>query len=203
VPSPYGAAVHATDLGTDRLVRYALDPAADAERFRPDGEIAMPPGSGPRHLAYHPTEPVAFALCELDCTLVVLDVDPATGRLQPRTAVSTLPADAGDGSIGAEVRVHPDGRRIYVSNRGHDSIATFAYDAPDETPELLGHVPSGGRTPRHFTIDPTGRLLLAANQDSGTIVSFALDDPSGIPRQIGVVAELSQPVCLTFAEVTP
>ena len=89
-----------------------------------------------------------------------------------------------------------------MSNRGHDSIATFAFDAPDATPTLLGHVPSGGRTPRHFTIDPTGRLLLSANQDSGTIVSFALDDPSGIPREIGIVADLPQPVCLTFAEVT-
>ena len=197
VPDPGGTSVYATDLGTDRIMRYVLD----GNGLRCADDTPMQPGSGPRHLAFHPSRPLAFVLCELDSTLVVADVDRSTGHLHPRTAVSTLPGRVDGDSIAAEVAVHPDGSRVYVSNRGHDSIATFAVDAAGGPPELLGHVPSGGRTPRHFAIHPSGRLLLAANQDTGTIVSFELDDHSGVPQQIGVAAEVSQPVCLTFVEV--
>ncbi len=198
VSAPDGTSVYATDLGTDRIVRYVRE--SEPDRLQHTDETVMASGSGPRHLVFHPDRPVAFALCELDCTLVVLDVEPDTGRLHPRAAVSTLPADVDGGSIAAEVCVHPDGHRIYVSNRGDDSIATFAFEASDAIPELLGHVSSGGRTPRHFAIHPSGRLLVAANQDSDALVAFELDDASGIPQRIGVAAEVSQPVCICFVE---
>jgi 6-phosphogluconolactonase len=114
--------------------------------------------------------------------------------------VSTLPNGFAGDSIAAGIAVHPDGRRVYVSNRGHDSIATFEIDGHDGPPTLMDHVPSGGRTPRHFAIHPAGRSLLVANQDSDNLVSFALDDDA-IPRRTDVVAQLSQPVCVTFVEV--
>lgn len=200
VPSPHGSFLYATDLGTDQIVRYRFDPDASTEPLRYIGQTEMKPGSGPRHLAFHPDHPVAFAVCELDNTLVVLDVDRDTGELHPRTAVSTLPADFTGASIAAEVSLHPDGHRVYVSNRGHDSIASFEIGPLDQTPVLLEHVASGGLGPRHFAIAPSGRTMLVANQNSDTIVSFAIDD-NGIPRETGVAARVSQPVCLTFVEV--
>jgi 6-phosphogluconolactonase len=141
---------------------------------------------------------VAYVLCELANRLVAFDIDDA-GRLHERHTVSTLPDGNSGDSIAAEVVVHPDGHRVYVSNRGHDSIATFAIDGPDDPPTLLEHVPSGGRTPRHFAIHPSRRSLLVANQDSDSLVSFALDDDA-IPRRGDVVATLSQPVCVVFVE---
>lgn len=198
--SPDGRTVYAADLGTDRIMRYRLDGTGDGCSFGFAGETAMAPGSGPRHLALHPDRPVMFAVCELDSTLMVLDVDPESGELHPRKTVSTLPRDAVGDSLAAAVRVHPDGDRIYVSNRGHDSIATFAFDMSNDRLELLGHVASGGRTPRDLAIDPSGQWLLAANQDSDTVVVFDLDGGDRIPKEVGVAARVSQPTCIAFIE---
>lgn len=193
-----GSSVYAVDLGTDRIVRHVHDPRDG--RLRPVDETELPAGSGPRHLVFHPTAPTAFVACELDCTVVTLDVDIRTGRLTVRSSVSTLPPGPVGASTAAAVIVHPDGERLIVSNRGDDSIATFAIDrAAAGRLRLLGHVASGGRTPRDLAVDPSGRLLLAANQESGTITAFELDG-RGLPRPRGVVAEVSQPVCLVVGE---
>lgn len=198
LPDPEGSGVHAADLGTDRIVRYEHRPDGT---FEPESEVALAPGSGPRHLAFHPREPIAFAVGELDSTVVTLAVDPANGRLRPLHVDATLPpTDRGD-SIAAEVRVHPSGRFVYVSNRGHDSIAIFGFTDPGRPLEPLGHVHSGGRTPRNFAVHPSGRSLLVANQGSGTLVAFGIDEATGSLRQADVVAELSEPVCVAFAEV--
>jgi 6-phosphogluconolactonase len=198
-----GTSVYATDLGADQVVHYTLDPDSDPDRdsdaIRLAGHTVMAPGSGPRHIAFHPDRAVAYVLCELDNHLVVLDIDDS-GRLHPRSRVPMLPAGFTGDSIAAGIAVHPGGHRIYVSNRGHDSIATFAIDRPEEPPTLLEHVPSGGRTPRHFALHPGGRSLLVANQDSDNLVSFSLDDDA-VPRQTEVVARLSQPVCVAFVEI--
>lgn len=200
----HDASVYVTDLGTDRIVRYVAPTPTDdagAAALAVADHTVLPPGSGPRHLAFHPERREAYVVCELTNRLVVLDVDDS-GTLQVRDAVSTLPHDASGESIAAEVAVHPDGHRVYVSNRGHDSIATFAIDDPATAPVLLAHVASGGRTPRHFAIHPSGRSLLVANQDSDTLVAFALDT-DGLPHDGVVVATVSQPVCVCFVEVEP
>jgi 6-phosphogluconolactonase len=196
--APSGTSVYAADLGTDRVVRYVPEPAGDDVGMALADQTVMTPGAGPRHLAFHAGRPTAYVLCELDNRLVEFDVD-ESGRLHHRSSVSTLPAGFAGDSLAAEVAVHPDGHRVYVSNRGHDSIATFAVDGPDGRPSLLEHVPSGGRTPRHFAIHPDGRSLLVANQDSDTLVAFALDD-DGLPRRGRQLAEVSQPVCVVFVE---
>jgi 6-phosphogluconolactonase len=195
---PSGRSIHAVDLGTDRIVRYVH---TEADGLRPVGEVVLRAGSGPRHLAFHPHAPVAFVLCELDSTVVVLDRDPTTGELTTRGAVSTLPIEFAGTSIAADLHVHPAGHRVYVSNRGHDSLATFAFDESDRTLVALGHVSCGGRTPRGFTIDPSGRTLLVGNQDSGTIVEFALDSETGLPEQVATSATISEPVCLVMLEI--
>ena len=196
--APAGTSVYAADLGADRIVRYVHEHSPTGVGIAFADETAMTPGAGPRHIAFHPDRPIAYVLCELDNRLVVLDIDD-TGRLHTRDAVSTLPDGFHGDSIAAEVVVHPDGHRVYVSNRGHDSIAAFAIDGPDGPPVLVEHVSSGGRTPRHFAIHPSRRSLLVANQDSDTLVSFALDDDA-IPRRGELAATVSQPVCVVFVE---
>jgi 6-phosphogluconolactonase len=197
VASPDGASVHAVDLGADVIARYVLDQGDRGMRLA--DRTVMRPGAGPRHLTFHPEWPVAYVVGELDNSLVVLDVDPA-GRLHPRIEVPTLPAGFTGDSIAAAIVVHPDGRRLYVSNRGHDSIAVFAVDRPEDTPILMEHIPSGGRTPRHLAVHPSGRSMLVANQDSDTLVAFELDDEA-VPRRGEIVARISQPVCTMFVEV--
>lgn len=195
--SPDATSVYATDLGTDHITRYERGSSND--EFRLADQTVLAPGAGPRHLTFHPGRPVAYVLCELDNRLVEFDVD-ELGQLHVRSSVSTLPAGFTGASTAAEVAVHPDGHRVYVSNRGHDSIATFAVDRPEDPPILLEHVPSSGQNPRHFAVHPSARALLVANQDSDTLVAFSLDG-DGIPRLPEVVARVSQPVCVKFAEV--
>lgn len=201
VPGPVGGSVYAIDLGTDRVSRYLHGDRHGGDAFGLEDELALAPGAGPRHIAFHPEQPVAFVVCELDSTIVTLGVDPTTGRLSRRCTSSTLPGDFVGDSIAAEIRVHPKGRHVYVSNRGHDSIAVFSFDGPDEPLEPLGHVPSGGRTPRNFAVHPSGRALLVANQDSNTVVPFEIDESTGVPQQLDVTYAVSQPVCITFLEV--
>jgi 6-phosphogluconolactonase len=199
IHDPHRTSVHVVDLGTDCVARYDADPTTSG--YRSAAELAFPPGSGPRHLSFHPDLAIAFAVCELANTLVVLDVDESTGELVPRQTISTLPDDFVGDSLAAAVRVHPDGHRVYVSNRGHDSIATFAVGGPGEPLIAIGHVASGGNSPRDVAIDPAGTLLLVANQRSGDIAGFAVDDPTGLPRPLGVLAQVQQPACILITEV--
>jgi 6-phosphogluconolactonase len=183
------ASVHVVDLGTDRIRRFDIGSGG----FRPAGELVVSVGSGPRHLAFHPHGRAAFVVGELDNTLAALAVD-GDGDLVLRQVVPTLPDGFTGHSLAAAVEVDPAGRRVYVSNRGHDSIAVFAY-RPDDAPLTpLGHVPSGGIGPRDIAIDRTGSLLLAANQHSGTVTGFDL--AAGLPRPLGVLAAVSEPTCI-------
>lgn len=197
---PAGDSVHAVDLGTDRVVQYRHGGPNHAAAFEPVGELVVRPGTGPRHITFHPTEPVAFLVGELDSTIATLEVDPDTGKLSLIDTCSTLPEDFAGESIGAEVRVHPDGRHVYVSNRGHNSIAVFGHGAGTGL-EPLGNVASGGESPRNFAIHPAGRAMLVANQHSDTIVAFEIDPRTGVPRQGDAVHVVSQPVCLHYLEV--
>ena len=206
VPGPDAASVYAVDLGADRVVRFERSGGQISSDERPANgcgfvereHLVLSPGSGPRHLAFHPEAPVAFLVCELDSTLVVLDRDPASGQLVPRAKHSTLPEGFEGESLAAEVRVHPRGDRVYVSNRGHDSIAVFGFSGADRSTEILGHVSSGGATPRSFAIHPSGRALLVANQDSHRISVLAIDPHTAMPTLTKAAHYVSEPVCLTF-----
>jgi 6-phosphogluconolactonase len=201
VPGPMGGSVYAADLGTDCVYRYLHDRHHDGETFALIDELRLEAGAGPRQLAFHPELPVGFLICELDSTIVTLDLDPVDGRLTRRAVTSTLPDDTGTESIAAEVRVHPTGRYVYASNRGHDSIAVFAFAGPGKPLEPLGYVDSGGRTPRSFAVHPSGRALLVANQNSNTVVPFDIDVATGMPRRVHGTCDVSEPVCLTVVEV--
>lgn len=201
VPGPIGDSVYAVDLGTDRVMQYVHEPQQGDDAFVLGDELVLDAGAGPRHLTFHPELPVGFLVCELDSTIVTLDLDPTTGRLTRRRSSSTLPEPFEGESLAAGVRVHPNGRYVYVSNRGHDSIAVFGFAGSAEPLEALGHVPSGGRTPRSFAVHPSGRALLVANQDSNTVVAFDIDARTGMPRRVDSSCEVSQPACLTVLEV--
>jgi 6-phosphogluconolactonase len=201
VPDPTNRYALAADLGLDQVRVYTLDPsAARLEPHQPPA-TSLPPGSGPRHLAFHPALGYLYVITELASTITACRWDADRGVLQPAQTVSTLPDDYTGHNSCAEVAVDPSGRFVYGSNRGHDSIAMFAIDLATGTLTPRGHVPTGGAEPRHFAIDPSGAWLLAANQASDTIVSFKLDRKNGRLTATGAVARVPSPVCLLFASV--
>lgn len=203
LPDPSGRLVLACDLGIDRVQIYRLDHEAGRLEPAPLAYAQVSSGAGPRHLAFHPFGLFVYVINELDSTISTFAFDPDRGALRIVQTVSTLPDGYTGTSHTAQILVHPSGRFVYGSNRGHDSIAVFAVDAEGGRLSLVGHEPSGGKTPRNFTIDPAGELLLAANQQSGTIVTFRIDGTSGRLAPTGHTYETPSPVCLVCATDRP
>ena len=198
-PSPEGRFVLATDLGLDQVIVYKLNLVTG--QLTPESTTQTHPGAGPRHFAFAPDGRTLYLLGELDSTLTSFDWDEETGALTARQTVSSLPDDVDGAAIDnttAQVLISPDGRFVYASNRGHDSIACWAVDAESGNLTAAGHTPTGGHTPRNFALDPSGQWLLAANQDSGTVVTFRRDADTGGLTATGAVAEIPSPVCVVF-----
>jgi 6-phosphogluconolactonase len=183
------------DLGADRVFVHRY--AADEGRLEPHGAAALEPGSGPRHLAFDPSGRHVYVINELSQTITVFAYDAAAGSLTALDTVSTRPAGFTGTNATAEVALSADGRFAYGSNRGHDSVAVFRVEK-DGRLLPAGHVPAGGRTPRHFAIDPSGQWLLVAHQDSDSIAVFRLDPQTGLPAPTGVTVAVPEPVCLLF-----
>ena len=197
IPSPDGSFIHAVDLGTDRLMAFRLDRTRGALIPADPPWTHLPPGTGPRHLAFHPHLPFAYVISELQSTLTACRYN--SGVFDPFQTISTRPADFTGQNSGAEIKVAPSGRFVYASNRGHNSIAAFAVDQETGRLSLVGHQATQGVGPREFTIDPSGALLLAANQDTDTVVTFWVDPQSGSLQATGHVAAVPTPVCLHLA----
>jgi 6-phosphogluconolactonase len=198
---PGGRFVLAVDLGLDRVQVYRYD--ADRGSLVPHEPpfATVKPGDGPRHLAFRPDGRFAYVINELTMTLTAFRYDGEKGTLAEVATVSSLPVGVGvaPGFSGAEVLVHPSGRFVYTSNRGHDTIAVFAIDAASGAPRLVEHVPTGGQIPRGFGIDPSGRFLLAGNQKSDGVVVFRIDPATGRLRATGQTVEVGRPVSVAFA----
>jgi 6-phosphogluconolactonase len=188
-----------TDLGTDRVLvdRYTAG-AGTLEPNEPDG-VGIQPGSGPRHLAWHPAGRVLYLLNELSSTVSALRFDASRAALEVFQTVPARSAGASGQNTAAEIAVSLDGRFLYTSNRGDDDIAVFAIDGASGGLTPVAHVPTGGRTPRSFAIDPSGRWLVVANQGSSSIVVFRLDSATGVPARAGPSASVPEPVCVLFA----
>ena len=182
------------DLGADRVFVYRFDAAQGT--LEPHGAAPLDPGSGPRHIAFHPSGKYLYVINELLSTVAVFSYDAAKGTLAPIQTVSALPAGFSGTSFTAEVAVSPDGRFVYGSNRGDDSLAVFRVDGATGRLAAVGHAPVGGKTPRHFTIDPTGRYILVGHQGSGTIAVLRLDPSTGMPTPVGAPVKVDKPVCL-------
>ena len=188
----------AADLGADKVFVYRFDPARGTLKPHAPPATRLAPGAGPRHFAFHPNEKFAYVINELDSTVTAFAFDAKKGTLAKLSIVSTLPADFKGHNTTAEVQVHPSGKFLYGSNRGHDSIAIFAIDGKSGKPTPAGHQPTGGKTPRNFGIDPTGRYILAANQNSNNVVVFRIDQAGGRLKPTGNSITVSSPVCVKF-----
>lgn len=182
------------DLGADRVFVYRYD--AEKGTLEPHGAAPVPPGSGPRHLAFDPQEKNAYVINELLSTITVMAYDAAKGLLTPGESIRTLPPDFAGTSWTAEVAVSPDGRFVYGSNRGHDTLAIFSRDTATGRLTPAGYVPVGGKTPRHFAFDRTGQLVLAGHQGTDTISIFRADAKTGQLSPVGPALPVGKPVCL-------
>ena len=189
----------ATDLGLDKILIYQFD--ANQGKLLPNREpwVRLKPGAGPRHFSFHPSGRFAYVINELNSTVTAFAYDPAAGTLMEIQTLSTLPKNYAGANSCAELVVSSSGRFLYGSNRGHNSIVSFAIDEHTGKLMHLEHVSTQGSTPRNFTIDPTGAFLLVANQDSDTIITFLVDPASGRLKSAPGVAEVPSPVCLVFA----
>ena len=187
------------DLGIDRVVVYRFDAQAGTISPAATSDAVLRPGAGPRHLAFHPSGRVVYVTNELDSTLTAFHYSPKTGALREAQTVATLAEGIAQPNAPADVHVSPSGRFVYVSNRGHDSIAVFAIHAKSGMLSLIELVSTGGKWPRNFAMDPTGRFLFVANQRSDSITGFRIDPRSGRLTPAGKPIELPVPVCIRFA----
>lgn len=191
----------AADLGLDKVLVYAFD--AEAGKLWPNEKpwTAVKPGAGPRHFAFHPNGRFAYVINEIHLTVTAFAYDADRGVLTEIQTISTLPGAVENGFSTAEVQVHPSGKFLYGSNRGHDTIAVFAIDADTGKLTAVEHESTQGQTPRNFGIDPTGQFLLACNQNSHTIVSYRIDQKTGELKPTGHKIEVASPVCVKMMPV--
>lgn len=194
--SPDGRYVVVPDKGTDRVLSLRFE----------EGRLSVPPveavareASGPRHIAFHPSALYAYCVNELDSTVTAYRYDAHTGSLNPLQIMSTLPSMFTGNSRAAEIMVSDDGRYVYASNRGHDSIAVFRVDAVTGMLTWMDAYESGGRTPRYMTFLPGGRFLYVLNEDSDSIVTMRVDAATGLLSPAGDLVAVGSPVCMVFS----
>ena len=199
LPDPSNRFALAADLGADRVFVYRLDLEGRSLRQIEEGDAVMRSGAGPRHLAFHPKLPLVFIANELDSTVATLRFDSTRGALSPQGTVSTLPAGWSGTNYPADIHVAASGRTLYVSNRGHNSIAVFSVAKSTGALALEQVISTEGDWPRNFSLDPTGRWLLVANQRSGSVVVFARDPHTGRLKLTRQRLALPSPVCLRFS----
>ncbi|MGI4743027.1 MAG: lactonase family protein [Janthinobacterium lividum] len=198
ITDPANRYAFAVDLGTDKVYGYHLDPAHGKLGLPATVAFAAQAGVGPRHLTFHPNGRWAYLENELASSLTALTYNAAAGTFQEIQTLTTLPAGfAGDNS-GADVHVSPDGRFVYTSNRGDNSLAVFAIDGGSGRLTLVQHVSTQGKTPRNFALDPSGQVLLVANQNSDNVFTYRVDKQSGKLTATGQSVQLPSPM---FVEV--
>ncbi len=195
---PSGRFALAADLGIDRVMVYRLD--AEKGKLMPNNPpfVDTKPGAGPRHMAFHKNGRVLYVSNELNSTVASYRWDPETGTLQPIESMSTLPAEYSGENAPADIHLTPSGEYLYVSNRGHNSLAGYQVDPHTGALALIGIFPCGGDWPRNFAIDPQGKFMVVANQYSNNLVVFKIEE-NGALAETGVTAEVPAPVCIQFA----
>jgi 6-phosphogluconolactonase len=189
----------AADLGLDQLLVYRFDEARGLLSPHQPAAAELKPGAGPRHLSFHPNGKWLYVANELDSSVTAFSYQAEAGSLHDLETMSTLPGSFAGRNSPGEILVDQKGRFLYVSNRGHDSIAVFAIDSGTGRLTAIEQVPTGGRTPRNFALDPTGNWVFAANQDSNQVVLLALDQERGRLTPSLNTLEVSSPVCVAFA----
>ena len=188
------------DLGLDRVFVYKFDPIRGKLTPNDPPAAKVKDRAGPRHFAFHPDGKHAYVINEIDCTVTAFDYDPDRGTLTEIQTVPTMPVPVEPRHSTAEVVVHPSGKFLYGSNRGHDSLAVFAIEPGTGRLKLVEYQPTGGKTPRNFAIDPTGSYVLAENM-SGTIVVLRVDRETGALEPTGQVVTVPTPCCAKFVPI--
>jgi 6-phosphogluconolactonase len=191
VTDPAGRWVLAVHLGAGTVSTYELD--LESGRLRLRDEVALHHGAGPRHLAFHPLGTEIYVVNELDSTVTACGYDPASGRVEPRQTVRTVPADVAVENYPSAVRVSLDGRFVYVGNRGHDSIGVLR---TARGLRLLATYPCGGQFPRDLALDADGRLLWVANERADLVVGLSVDRSDGGLAPAGPVLKTPRPTCV-------
>ncbi|MEI6168509.1 MAG: lactonase family protein [bacterium] len=196
--SPDNRFAYVADLGLDKIMIHRRD--AKTSRLLPNepAEIKIKPGAGPRHLSFGPGGKFAYLINELDNTIIAFAYEPKTGGLSEIQTISSLPEGYTGETTCAEVRVHPGGKFLYGSNRGHDSIVIYKINPDTGRLTLLGFQNSGIKNPRNFNIDPTGQYCVVANQDANTVIVFRINPESGMLAPTGQAITIGAPVCVRF-----
>jgi 6-phosphogluconolactonase len=185
------------DLGLDQVFTYKLDSDTSTLAQQP-APFRTKPGAGPRHLAFDPSGRHVYIVNEINSTLTLADYDAEHGRLTERQTLPLLPPDFKGLSTAAEVVVHPSGKFLYASNRGHDSLALFAIAPDTGRLTFVEYMSDGVKHPRHFALDPSGAWLLCANRDADTVTVYRIDQASGRLTATGGVANVPMPTCVQF-----
>lgn len=192
--SPDGHYLYVQDLGLDAIVCYKVDQANG--KLIQVNVTKLAAGAGPRHLTFHPTSPYAYVINELNSTVTAFTYEAQTGQLSEIQTLSTLPADFNGENGCAEIIISSDGKFVYGSNRGHDSIVVYEVNMLNGTLSTIQHISTAGGHPRHFALTPSGEYLLVANRDGNNIVSLRRNTSSGLLQNIGVEVHSSKPVCV-------
>jgi 6-phosphogluconolactonase len=198
--SPDNRFVLVADLGLDEVLVYKLDATSGTLTPNEPAFARLKAGSGPRHAVFYPNGKFVFAVSELSSTATSFAYDVKKGTLKETGTASTLPPGFSGRNDVAETAVHPNGKFLYVSNRGNDSIAILSIHPGNRTLAPAGGIPTGGKEPRHFAIDPSGKYLLAENQFSNNIVVFKIDPATGGLTPTGQVVEVPSPVDIAFLQ---
>jgi len=188
----------AVDLGLDELLVYRFDARTGSLTANVPPYAKLDPGAGPRHLAFHPNGKFAYVVNELQSSITAFKNDGSRGVLKKMNTITTIPKGFAGSNDTAEIKVHPSGKFLFASNRGHDSIAVFSINSHTGALTLVDHLPTRGKTPRNFEIDPTGKLLFVANQDTDKIVVFRINPNDGRLTPTGQSLHVPAPVCLKF-----
>lgn len=193
---PNSNAAFVVDLGIDKAKLFAVQAGSGKFAEVPPGDIDLPPGSGPRHIALAPDGKFAYVCGELDSTVNVAQVDTANGTWKVIQSLSTLPNPV-KGNSTAECVLHPSGKFVYVSNRGHNSIAVFKV-GDDHKLTAAGHITGDIKIPRNFNVDPTGKWMLIASQDGDKVGVYEIDPTTGLAKETGSSVAVGRPVCVKF-----
>lgn len=192
--SPYNNQVFSADLGTDQLNIFSLNSGRlimENQQF-----VKLEPGAGPRHFDFHPEGNVIYVINELNSTVSVLNN--GEGKPEIIQTISTLPVGYSEANYCADIHVSANGKYLYGSNRGHNSIVIFSIQPDSGALKFIGTISTQGDWPRNFTLSPDNNFMLVANQKSGNIVVFRINRKSGIPEYTGKQIKISAPVCLEF-----
>jgi len=194
--SPDDQYLFVADLGTDKIVIYKHDPATS--KLEEHGFVKVAPGGGPRHFTFHPNGGRAYVINELNGTITGFNWNAAEGKLEEFQTIGTLPEGFSEQNTTAEILIHPSGKFLYGSNRGHDSIAVFSIDETTGELAFVEHATEGIAQPRNFRLDPTGSFLICANQRASNVNVFRIDQSTGRLTPTGAVMEVPRPICVRF-----